>query len=336
MRSESATVKFTLRGQVTVRVGKRTVAEKNDVSSDFALALAKTILVGTGPTGAYTSGFALPTSIVIMLLYNNAVVATIQANVSKFSDQMTNAGEDTKVTFVGSDATPSEYTFNKLELYTAVSQTLYMKVADVTLQSPITKNTNDIVEVTWVEEIISSGPFTAFLSNQTACSNCPSSCNTSTLSQYQSKVAVPNLVWALMLVPGLNKVAQAVSSPMTPYVSQVYSYYLKNGTVPQILGVTQVVFTDQCLNPIATVQVQSEIITYSLSGGEAVVALAMFITPTRQPYYALPVFSVQGLFSIWLSLVQVSNPHGLTAGEFSLVVEVPYGPKTLKALNVNG
>ena len=202
------------------------------------------------------------------------------------------------------------------------------------MPSPVTKYQNDIVEVTWVEEILSSGSFYMFESQGLACSNCTSTCNYSLISQYPTKALVPNIIWSLMLVPGLNKVVQKVSCPIAPYVSQYYDAYLASGSPPQILGVTSVVLTDQCLNVLATVQVQSPIVTFSVSEDKAVVAMAMFITPAQPPYYAFPVFTVQGLFSLWLAQVQVYNPNGVSAGQLSIVVEVPYGKPTLESLNV--
>ena len=330
-------MKFSLKGKVTIRVGKTSATLKNDVSPDFALTLARTILVGTSAQGgyAYASGFSLPTGILILLLNNNSVVATIQSNVTKFKDQFTTAGEQTSMQVVGSDATPTQFTFNRLELYTVVGQTLYLQIAYVNLPSPVTKNQNDIVQITWVEEIISGGTLIAFNSQSTACANCTATCNTLTLQKYPTLSAVPNLLWALMLVPGLNKLASQTSIPMAPYINSFYNYYASNNATPPILGVTSIVLTDNCLNIIATENVTAPIITISLSNCEAIVSLALYITPQQNVYYALPVFVIQQVTLSWLGIVPVSNQSGISAGELSIVIKVPYGNPTLQALNVN-
>ncbi|AZI75750.1 hypothetical protein SBFV1_gp49 [Sulfolobales Beppu filamentous phage 1] len=324
-----------LRGRVQIVIGKTRIAKTNDVSSDFAIALGKTVLSGTLGGYGYGSGFALPTQVVIVLLNNNAVVTTISTNITKFNDQITTNGELTSVTFVGSDATPVQYTFNQLELYTVVQNTLYLKIATVTLQNPLTKNINDIVNVTWTEEIISSSSLINFTNTQQACSQCSTTCNTSTLSQASNTASVVNLVWALLIIPNANTIVSQISTPLSSYITQVYTYYLANNKLPNILGITNIILTDQCLNVIENASIVSPIITYGLTGTEAIVSLAVFITPAQSVYYALPVFTIQGVLSAFLGIVQVQNPSQVTAGQISIILQIPYGSSTLQALNIN-
>ena len=328
-------MKLSLKGHVEIKVGRNNLSLHNDVAPEFALLLAKTMLAGASTGTTYSSGVALPTGVVIVLLNNNAVVTTISTNVTKFSDSLSGSGETTSVTFVGSDATPTEVTFNALELYTVVGQTLYLRIAYANLESPVTKDVNDVVQVTWVEEISSGGSLISFQNTQSACSQCSSTCNTSLLKEDLTTSSIANFLWALLIVPALNKVAVSTSTPMSQYVTLFYTYYLTNNKVPQIEGVSSIFLTDQCLNVVETVQVVAPIITYSTTNDEAIVSLALYINPSSNVYYALPVFTITNVFSAFLGLVQVSNTSGISSGQLSIVVQIPYGSPTLQSLTVN-
>ena len=328
-------MKLSLRGRVKITVGKNELTVHNDVSPDFAMALAQTLLIGSQSSTGYGSGFALPTGVVITLLNGSSVVATIQVNVSKFTDQFVQNGELTSATFIGSDATPVQYTFDTLELYTVVGSTLYMKVAYANLGQTVTKNPNDVVQVTWTEEILSGGALVNFTNQQNACSSCTGTCNTSTLKEEMSSSAIPNFVWALMLIPNLSKLVTSTSVPMYNYVNYYFQTYLNTQKLPQIQGVTAIIVTDNCLNVLETVSVESPIITQSFSDNLAIVSMSLYIQPVSGLYYALPVFVIEPSISAFLGIAQIQNPSQAQGGQFTLTIEIPYGEPTLQALQVN-
>ena len=328
-------MKLSLKGRVEVRIGKKGLRLDNDVSPDFALALAQTLLIGSQSATGYGSGFALPTGVVIVLLNGSSVVATIQVNVSKFTDQFTPQGELTSVTYIGSDATPTQYSFDSLELYTVVGSTLYMKIAYVNLGQTVTKNQNDIVQVTWVEQILSGGALISYTNQQNACSACTGTCNTSTLKTELATSSVANFVWALMIVPNLNKVVTNTSVPMYNYVNYYFQAYLQTKSLPQLLGVQSVFITDSCLNILQTITVQSPIITSSLSDDLAIVSMGLYLQPTQGAYYALPIFVIKNSISAFLGLVQVQNASQVSSGQLTITIEIPYGHPTLQSLQVN-
>ena len=328
-------MKLSLRGKVQIIIGKREIKLSNDVSPDFALALAQTLLIGSQSATGYGSGFALPTGVVIVLLNGSSVVATIQVNVSKFNDQFTPQGELTSVTFIGSDATPTQYSFDTLELYTVVGSTLYMRIAYVNLGQTVIKNQNDIVQITWTEEILSGGSLISYMNQQQACSACTSTCNTAILKDELTTSSVANFIWALMLIPNLNKVVTSTSVPMYTYVSYYFQSYLQNQQLPQILGVNAIFITDSCLNYLETVSVESPIITQSLTGTLAIVSMSLYVQPVQNPYYALPIFVIKNAFSAYLGLVQIQNPSQVSSGQLTITIEIPYGEQTLQSLQVN-
>jgi hypothetical protein len=335
-------IELNISGRVEINVKRKSeeqkIKQKNNIDITFASTLGALLLFGTNSpyAGPYATTFSLPQSIVILLLNNGTIVAQMQTTLQGLTDNLTNIGETTSITFIGSDSTTSQYTFNELQLYTVVNNVLFMKVAEVYLQSPITKGQNDQIQVTW--QIIASSAIPFANISTVAPNDCNATCSQSaecqtnwTLTNY--KASIFNFMVALLLVPGLFKVLQNQQVPMSTFTSAL-------PTVTQILGVNQILFFDACLNDagiwvVTTNQVAS---AGETAGNNYVyVSLNVVFTPSLEVSYMMPFIEVSGngvALGYPLAFIAVqgaSIPN--QAQTFGILLKIPYGQQTLVSVS---
>ncbi len=349
-----------LRGNINIRIGKReygsikhvnivdslSVKKHNDVSPQFASALAVTYLIGNTPSGfvAQQYGYSLvqsqyqfPSGIAIVFLNNGAVVNQISATASGFQDNLTNV-HTTSVTFNASDSTPSQYTFNQLALYTTVAGSLYMLIATVTLNSPLTKSSSDVVAVTWTESITTSAPFVnqpnALLSQCQA--SCTGTCNLqNTLSSYDVATcpgSFVNALWTLLIVP--NVCTLLGNSPLSCYLSN----FCKSPPAVFSSALIEAVLLDACGNAVGQYQPFSGFAGSELSEGANNIYLAynFYANTTGVPAYVILLNTFGGAGAVFLSAgYKISGTTVQGLNQIGLALKVPYGKTTLQSLNTS-
>ncbi len=339
MKSE---ISLNMAGRVTVTLKKgkkeETLKKKNNIDISYASTIGALLLFGTNSpyAGVYASTFSLPQGIVILLINNGAVVSQIQTSLQGLTDTLNSAGETTTATFIGSDATTSQYTFDELELYTMVNSTLFMKVAEVYLQTPITKGQNDQVQITWEIVIVSAIPFANISTiSQTECqSTCSQSgqCSSNSLGS-QFVASLFNFFATLLLVPNLFQILQNQKVPMSQFTSGL-------PTVTTVSGVYQVSFFDACLNnagiwnPISD-QVASASETFD--NNYVYVALNVVAQPSAEVAYIMPFVQMTGggaglIYPLAFIAVQGTSIANQTQ-TFGILLKIPYGPSTLVSLS---
>jgi hypothetical protein len=343
MKSErKGEISLNMAGRVTVTLKKgkekETLEKKNNIDISYASTIGALLLFGTNSpyAGVYASTFSLPQGIVILLINNGAVVSQIQTSLQGLTDTLNTAGETTTITFIGSDATTSQYKFDKLELYTVVNSALFLKIAEVSLQTPITKGQNDQVQVTWEIVVVSSVPFANINTiSQSECqSTCPQpgECSSNAVGS-QNMVSVFNFLASVLLVPNLFQILQNQKVPMSFFASGMT-------TVTTVSGVVQVGFFDACLNSAGlwnpvTDKVASASETFDQN--YVYVALNVVFQPTAEVTYIMPFVQITGegtgfIYPIAFIAVQgTSIPN--QSQIFGILLKIPYGPSTLVSLS---
>ncbi len=343
MKSErKGEISLNMAGRVTVTLKKgkekETLEKKNNIDISYASTIGALLLFGTNSpyAGVYASTFSLPQGIVILLLNNGAVVSQIQTSLQGLTDTLTNAGETTTVTFIGSDATTSQYSFDQLELYTVVNSTLFLRIAEVYLQTPITKGQNDQVQVTWEIVIVSSIPFANISSiSQTECqSTCSQSgvCSSNSIGT-QYTVSLFNFLATVLLVPNLFQILQNQKVPMSYFTSLL-------PTVTQVTGVVNALFYDACLNPAGSWESQTNQVasaSETFDQNYVYVALNVVAEPSAEVAYIMPFVEVQGGGAqtnyplAFIAVQGVSIPNQTQT--FGILLKIPYGPSTLVSVS---
>jgi hypothetical protein len=329
---------LSIRGQVQIKVGKRVIKKDNNIDLTYASTIGALLLFGTNSpyAGTYAVTFSLPQSVVVLLLNNGVVVAQLQTTLQGLNDTLNNVAETTTVTFIGSDATTSQYTFNQIELYTMVNNVLFMRIAEAYLQTPITKDQNDQVQVTWQIIIQSAIPFVNI--NNVMLNDCNSTCGQSAvcssnvLSQ-KFNASVFNFVATMLIVPSLFTVLQNQQVPMSAFTSLL-------PTVSTVTGVTQILFFDSCLNNAGiwvstTGQVASA--GENFDNNYVYVSLNVVETPSAEVSYLMPFVQLSGggvtvVYPIAFIAVQGTSIANQSQ-TFGILLKIPYGPSTLVQLS---
>ncbi len=325
---------------ITVKRGDNTVKQirkNNNIDINFAETVGSLLMFGTNSqyAGSYASTFSLPQSIVVLLLNNGVVVAQIQTTVQGFSDTLTSTAETTLITFIGSDATTSQYTFNQLELYTVSNNALFLKISDAYLSTPITKGQNDQVQVTWEIGVVATIPFVQFYN--VSINDCNATCNNQTTCQQNAlqgyQASVFNFLVVLLITPNLPQVLQNQNVPMSSFLNNYVP-----GAIP--VGITQINFFDSCFNSVYTWtatngQVASAGVTYD--SNYVYVTLNVIATPTAQVQYMVPFTSFTGGGVAFKYPIAITTTSGISIANqqqvFGLLLKIPYGPSTLVSLN---
>jgi len=359
-------MKVKLKGNVTIYLGeKKVVNKKNNVSVDFARSLAQLVLLGAGATGAYSALFGLPSNIALVLLNNGAIVNTLQMQSLKFNDVNITCGEQiiaqtvparindplntpptiyiygeqTCVQFFFSDATPACYTFTCLKLYTVVNSQLYLEVACVTLSQPLTKTRENILAVTWKEEIVTCAPLASQLQSVTSYCGGDSTCiNNAKSLPGMGNASVFNFIWLLLIYPNIRSLTLNTAYPLYNLISKYVKIYDQVGTPPLPQGVICVYFLGDQLNVVSKLPVTQYQAEVQVTSGSVTVELILTGAPTTAYPFILPLvcFCVNAnKIIVAMGILLLENSSDAGSGAVSIIVTVPYSSPTLQQLTVN-
>jgi len=331
-----------LKGSVVVNSRLHGVVydDRNDIAPEFALALALDVAVGNQTLqSAYISQFALPSAIIVLVKSQGAVITGIPVNLNAFSDNLTQATHTTAVTYVASDATAKQYTFDTLELWSVVNNNLFLRIATVSLPSPFTKLPEDVIQVTWVQTIISPTPlcnFTGYVSSQ--CGTCVSTYQSDlpTFVNSQCQTSYFNLIWAVLIVPNVCTIFNSQQYPLSCPLNTVCQGIAVTKNLPNVLpnGIIQYIFVDNNFNLIQTVGTSPQIALEVVQGPQDVyLALNFYVTLNVQPAYVILVtFYFTGYV---LAIVPITGLiiQGV-ANEVGILITIPYGVTTRQQLTV--
>ena len=333
-------MKVKLQGHVTIYLGKRKVIDKNnDVSVDFARSIAQLVLLGAGATGGYSALFGLPSNIALVLLNNGAIVNTLQVQSLKFNDVNITNGEQTCVQFFFSDATPACYSFTCLKLYTVVNNQLYLEVAYFNLPQSLAKSRENILAVTWKEEIVTYAPLALQLNYALSLCNGNSTCisNVNSLPG-MCNASVFNFVWLLLIYPNIKSLTLNTAYPLYNLLSKYIQIYNQVGMPPLPQGVICVYFLGDQLCKLANLQVVQYQAEVQVNPSSVTVELILTNVPSTAYPYILPLicFCVNAnRIIVAMGVLQLQNPNDASSGAVSISVTVPYGSPTLQQLTVN-
>jgi len=333
-------MKVKLQGNVTIYLGKKKVVDtKNDVSVDFARSIAQLVLLGAGSTGSYSALFGLPSNIALVLINNGAIVNTLQMQSLKFNDVNITNGEQTCVQFFFSDATPACYTFNCLKLYTVVNNQLYLEVAYVTLSQPLTKTRENILAVTWKEEIVTYAPLALQLNYALSLCNGNSTCTNNVKSlPGMCNASVFNFIWLLLIYPNIRSLTLNTAYPLYNLLSKYIQIYNQVGSPPLPQGVVCIYFLGSALCKLANLQVTQYQAEVQVNPSSVTVELILTNVPSTSYPYILPLvcFCVNAnRITVAMGVLSLQNPNDVSSGAISISVTVPYGSPTLQQLTVN-
>lgn len=314
-----------LRGRVRVKKNGKVVFDShNDITASFVLSMVKTLI---GASSVYGGHFAMPSTASVKLEYNGTPVTSIALSHVSFTEETVSGIEKTRVAFSFSDASRTKYEFQRLSMWTAVPTTLLLHVSDAQLQSPLYKNPQDVVQVDWIVEMDSGQPF-SYISNylkRHQSTYCQSSCSIPSVTQnMQYGYSAFNTAFALLLVPNIVQVAKNIKTPLTNFLTSVFS---TSGEVePQ--GITKILCVDICNCTYDTISVSGSVSEFV--GDDYVYVAFNFDNTCPSGSYLIPISTIRvGQVNIDLALFAVPST---TSGASAFLIKIPYGKMTLKNL----
>ena len=332
-----ADVKFKLRGGVNVYLnGKLIASTHNDVTASFILSLVKSLI---GASSLYGGYFGIPKTAVLKLTYEDTpITSAVMSNVT-FTEETLAGYEHTRVVYSFSDSSRTKYSFNQLHLWTATTNSLLLHVSDAYLDSPLTKNPQDVVQVDWWVEMVTGQPFTFILQylQQQQSTYCTSKCTIPpfTYNMY-SNFGAFNMMFALLTLPNILNVARNIKSPLTDSLTKVLP--LAEQITP--LGITKVACVNLCSCSTVVPDVVENAV-YQVNGyvsetvGSDYVYVAFnFPNPCPAGQYVIPISSLDLGPSAGVDLAMLAVPSNGTA-DSSLLIKIPYGRSTLKKLSAH-
>jgi len=330
-------LKFNLRGGINVYInGKLVASSHNDVTASFIMSLVKS-LIGSSPP--YSGYFGMPNTAVVKMSYKNTPVTSAVLSHVSFVEEAIAGYEHTRVIYSFSDSSRTKYSFDSLQLWTALTNSLLLHVSNANLNSPLTKNPQDVVQVDWWVEMTTAQPFTyitQYLQQQQA-TNCNAGCNIPSLAyNMQGNFGAFNMMFALLALPNILDIARNIKSSLTNSLVQVLP--LDGQIMP--LGITKVACIDLCsCNTNA-----GNVVNYSVNNvsgliseavvGEHVYVAFNFDNPCKSGQYIVPLATLQlgSSNSIDLAVLALpSNGGGISA----LFFKIPYNSATLVNLNAH-
>ena len=327
-------MKLKLRGGVNIYInGKLVASTHNDVSSSFILSLIKSLI---GASSFYGGYFGMPNTAVVKLSHDESpITSAILSNVT-FTEETLAGYEHSRVIYSFSDSSRTKYTFNALQLWTAITNSLLLHVSDAYLNSPLTKNPQDVVQVDWWVEIKTGQPFT-FISQylqQYQATYCESTCSIPSFAyNMQNNFGAFNMMFALLALPNIFNIARSIKSPLTNSLVQILP--LSNQVTP--LGITKVACVDLCSCGTSSQGTVSYTIypvngyTSETVGSEYVYVVFNFDNPCSTGQYIVPISTLQLGSSNYIDLAVVALPSN-GGGNSSLLIKIPYGRSTLNKL----
>ena len=332
-----AEVKFKLRGGINVyRNGKLIASTHNDVTASFILSLVKSIF---GASSFYGGYFGMPNTAVVKLSYEDTPVTSAVLSHVTFTEETIAGYEHTRVIYSFSDSSRTKYTFNSIQLWTAITNSLLLHVSDAYLNSPLKKNPQDVVQVDWWVEMVTGQPFTFILQylQQQQATYCGSTCTIPPFAyNMQSNFGAFNMLFALLTLPNILSVARSIKSNLTNSLVQILP--VNSEVTP--LGITKVACVDLCQCGATTPGTVNNAV-YPVSGyvsetvgSEYVYVAFNFDNPCQTGQYAIPIATLNLGSSNVVDLAVVALPSNGT-GNSALLIKIPYGSSTLKKLTTH-
>ena len=316
----------TIKGGLNIYINKKLVASvHNNVTSSFILSLIKAIV---GVSSIYGGYFGMPSSATVKLYYQSTPVTSAVMSHVSFTEETIAGYEHTRIIYSFSDASRTKYSFDSLQLWTASTHSLLAHVSDATLNTPLKKNPQDVVQIDWWLEMVSGQPFVNMLSylQQEQATNCSSTCNIPS--------AVPNMIYGysvfnaffvLLALPNVISVAKDIKTPLTNYLVQGLT--LANNVTPQ--GITAIACYNVCDCQLTASQTSGFVSEFV---GENYVYVAFnFNNPCPSGQYVVPIttLSLGNQYSLQFAIAPVPSTG---TGASALLIKVPYGQLTLENL----
>jgi len=319
-----------IRGGLNIYInGKLMASRHNNVTASFILSLVKAII---GVSSTYGGYFEMPSTATVKLSYQNTpVTSTVMSHVS-FTEETIAGYEHTRVIYTFSDASRTKYSFDSLQLWTASTHSLLAHVSDATLNSPLKKNPQDVVQIDWWVEMESGQPFTNMLSylQQLQATYCSSTCTIPT----GIPSAVPNMIggfsvfnafFVLFALPNVLGIAKDIKTPLTNYLVQGLT--LASDIIPE--GITTIACYDICNCSFTTPQISGFVSEFI--GDNYVYVAFNFDNPCPSGQYVVPIttLSLGNQYSLQFAVAPVPSTG---TGASALLIKIPYGKLTLKNL----
>lgn len=315
-----------IRGGVQIRInGKLVATTHNNVTPSFILSLIKSII---GVSSIYGGYFEMPSTATVKLFYQNTPVTSAVMSHVSFTEETIAGYEHTRIIFSFSDASRTKYSFDSLQLWTASTHALLSHISDVTLNSPLRKNPQDVVQIDWWIEMVSGQPFANILSylQQQQATYCTTSCEVpSAVPNMLYGYSVFNAFFVLLALPNVLQVAKDIKTPLTNYL--VEGLTLASQIKPQ--GITAVACYDVCNCQLTASQVQGFVSEFV--GDNYVYVAFNFENPCPSSQYVVPISTLElgNGYSLQFAVAVVPSSG---SGASALVIKIPYGQLTLKNL----
>ncbi len=211
-----------LRGGIKVyRNGKLVASTHNDVTASFILSLIKSLF---GASSFYGGYFGIPKTSVVKLSYEDTPITSAVLSHVTFTEETIAGYEHTRVIYSFSDSSRTKYKFDSLQLWTSLTNSLLLHVSDASLDSPLAKNPEDVVQVDWWVELVTGQPFTFILQylQQQQATYCSSTCTIPPLAyNMQPNFGAFNMMFALLTLPNILSVARSIKSNLTNALTQI-------------------------------------------------------------------------------------------------------------------
>jgi len=330
-------MKFKLIGGINVYInGKLVASTHNDVTSSFIMSLVKSLI---GSSSSYSGYFGMPNTAVVKMSYKNTPVTSAILSHVSFAEETVAGYEYTRIIYSFSDSSRTKYSFDSLQLWTAITNSLLLHVSDASLNSPLKKNPQDVVQVDWWVEMKTAQPFTyitQYLQQQQA-TNCNSGCNIPSLAyNMQGNFGAFNMMFTLLALPNILNIARNIKSSLTNSLVQILP--LDGQVMP--LGITKVACIDLCSCNINA----GNVVDYSINNisgyiSEAIVGKHVYVAfnfsnPCQSRQYIVPLATLKLGSSNSIDLAVLALPSN-GAGNSALFFKIPYGSATLFSLNTH-
>jgi len=315
-----------IRGGLNIYINKRLVASvHNNVTASFILSLVKAII---GVSSTYGGYFEMPSTATVKLSYQNTPVTSAVMSHVSFTEETIAGYEHTRIIYTFSDASRTKYSFDSLQLWTASTHSLLAHVSDATLNTPLRKNPQDVVQIDWWVEMVSGQPFSGMLSylQQEQATYCSSTCNIPS--------AVPNMIYGysvfnaffvLLALPNIISVAKDIKTPLTNYLVQGLT--LASDVRPE--GITAITCYNICNCQLTASQISGFVSEFI--GDNYVYVAFNFDDPCPSGQYVVPITTLRlgNQYSLQFAVVPVPSTG---TGASALLIKIPYGKLTLKNL----
>jgi hypothetical protein len=315
-----------IKGGVNVYINGKLVASKhNNVTASFILSLVKAII---GVPSIYSGYFEMPKNAVVKLRYQNTPVTSATILNVSFTEEIISGVEHTRIIYSFSDASRTKYEFDSLQLWTTSTHSLLSHISDASLNVPLIKRPQDVVQIDWWLEMASAQPFSSMLQylQQQQATYCQSSCDLNlVLPNLTYGYSVFNVYFVLFALPNILKVAKDIKTPLTTYLVQ----RLTQASDVEPLGITNIVCYDICNCQVMNSPASG--FTSEYIGDDYVYVAYNFENPCPSGQYVIPITTLS-LGNNYIAQFAIAPVPSSGTGKSALLVKVPYGNLTLENL----